>query len=1173
MNLQDENGDILPYIIIPKNDTDLKVLIDTGSTRSFIKPDIAKKLYSKHIKYDPFKIKSAHGTSEEKQSITIPTPDIFKSDTYMRLHLFDFHSYFDCLLGIDFLKPLGLIPDLVKDVLRNEKTEIPLYYRNVNSKNINYSVAKKFDFNLIRTDHMNYEEKSEIEKLIQEYADILHIEGNTLTFTNKIKHEIRTTDELPVYSRTYRYPQIHKAEVQNQIESMLDQNIIRHSYSPWNSPVWVVPKKADASGKKKWRLVIDYRKLNEKTIADRYPIPNINDLLDKLGRCQYFTTIDLASGFHQIEIDEKSIEKTAFSTETGHYEFLRMPFGLKNAPSTFQRVMDLILRGLVNRICLVYLDDIIVFSTSLQEHIVNLREIFNRLRDAGMKIQLDKSEFLHKEVSYLGHIVTPHGVKPNPDKIKAIQSYPIPTTTKQIKAFLGLLGYYRKFIKDMAKLTKPLTKCLKKNAKINIHDPEYVQCFNACKNILSDEPILKYPDFTKPFNLTTDASNTALGAVLSQGPIGSDRPIAYASRTLNNSEQNYSTIQKELLGVVWATKYFRPYLLGRHFKIITDHKPLQWLFSLKDPSSMLVRWRLRLEEFDYEIIYKKGSLNKNADALSRIELNNNEGEPQPSTSGTQKQPPVEPYDDDLQSIIPEIDGSDMSLDDLISTVQLEDLGPSAPEQTNPNDVDTNATVHSSAQNPVTGIPISDTPVNQGANQIIISVVHHSQADVSFKNNIHGNKLKYLVQLSSHRPGLDMQDFINEYIAPNVPYHLYFENDPFGKIYELISLVLQNHYQNSNIKFIKCTKYLRDIENNEEKENIVTNFHEGMTNHRGIDEVEKCIKLSYYWPNIRKTVQNVINRCEICQVAKYDRNPVKPKFNITPTAVRPFQIVHIDCISLETSKFISIVDSFSKYAQMYPLESAQAVIIAEKLLTYFTHHGVPEMIISDNGGEFKNAIVQEMLELHKVQVHFTSSQHPESNGIAERFHSTIIEHIRILNNRKEFKQESINIKILYALLAYNNTIHSSTNMKPVEIINGHLCNTDTFNINLEKQMLTNYVNNHKEKIELMYKKVNETIQALKEKNIERANRNREDPPVLPQEVFVRDRQKQTKTKNKYKKEQITSVNPEHKTATIAPTHHNTIQKIHISNVKRPKRTNTRNVSGAPGPSSDAEPPTQ
>lgn len=344
---------------------------------------------------------------------------------------------------------------------------------------------------------MNVDEGKSIKKLIAEYRDLFQVEGQLLTFTNKIKHEIKTKDELPTYSKTYRYPYIHKQEVEKQISEMLEQKIIRPSFSPWSSPIWIVPKKADASGRKKWRLVVDYRKVNEKTIDDRYPIPNINEILDKLGRSMYFTTLDLASGFHQIEVDEKDIKKTAFTVEHGHYEYTRMPFGLKNAPSTFQRVMDHTLKDLLNKICLVYMDDIIIYSTSLQEHLNSLRKVFNKLRDARMKIQLDKSEFLKKEVAFLGHIVTEHGIKPNPSKIEAIKNYPIPKTTKQIKQFLGLLGYYRKFIKDFAKLTKPMTNMLKKNVKLNANSIEYIECFNASKKMLITQPILAYPDFSK----------------------------------------------------------------------------------------------------------------------------------------------------------------------------------------------------------------------------------------------------------------------------------------------------------------------------------------------------------------------------------------------------------------------------------------------------------------------------------------------------------------------------------------------------------------------------------------------------------------------------------------------------------------------------------------------------
>lgn len=235
-------------------------------------------------------------------------------------------------------------------------------------------------------------------------------------------------------------------------------------------------------------------------------------------------------------------------------------------------------------------------------------------------MQLDKSEFLRKEVLYLGHTITKEGLKPNNDKINAVLNFPLPKTQTKIKSFLGLVGYYRKFIKDFAQITKPLTACLKKNHKIKVTN-EYIESFQKCKELLTNAPLLLYPDFEKTFILTTDASNFAIGAVLSQGSIGSDKPIAYASRTLNDAETRYSTIEKELLAIVWAVKYFRPYLYGRKFIIYTDHRPLAWLDSVKEPNSKLTRWRLSLGGFNYEIVYKNGKQNTNADALSRIKTN------------------------------------------------------------------------------------------------------------------------------------------------------------------------------------------------------------------------------------------------------------------------------------------------------------------------------------------------------------------------------------------------------------------------------------------------------------------------------------------------------------------------------------------------------------------------
>lgn len=1014
--------------------------------------------------------------------------------------------------------------------------------------NFNHSLKDTPDIsNLIRTEHMNDEERQRIISLCTEFSDIFYDENSPLSFTNEIKHRIKTKDETPIYTKSYRYPYIHKQEVERQIKKMLDQNIIRPSNSPWSSPIWVVPKKLDASGKQKWRVVVDYRKLNEKSIDDKYPLPNITELLDKLGKCQYFSTLDLASGFHQIQMHKDDIAKTAFSCENGHYEYLRMPFGLKNAPATFQRVMDNILRGIQNEKCAVYLDDVIVYSTSLEEHIQKLRSVFERFREANFKVQLDKSEFLRKEVAYLGHVVTPEGVKPNPEKIRAIKNYPIPKTTKQIKGFLGLLGYYRRFINNFAKLTKPLTKCLKKNAQIE-HNDEFVNCFETCKNILINEPILQYPDFSKSFNLTCDASNVALGAVLSQGPIGSDLPVAYASRTLNDSEQNYSTIEKELLCIVWATKYFRPYLFGRKFNIITDHKPLQWLFSLKDPNSKLLRWRIKLEEFDYKIIYKKGRLNTNADALSRIEIHMKETE-------TNTDFDLDKYMDDFNKNLQSIVQNTTDIDNLSTQVQFDDDVLLTNQENTPvlqdpeNEVDDGNTVHSNAEhNPIVGIPIADIPVNYGANQIIISHVLHSPAKPK-TTILFGKKRRITVQISKDNFENDILNFIKEYVIPDKQYYLYFEN---AEIYEPFCEVVRKNFKWPSIKLKRC-KYKRlDITNTADIPEIIKNYHEGKSNHRGVEETEQRIKNIYYWPELKNSIQTFINDCEICQQSKYERHPVKLQMNITPTPVKPFEILHADTFTLENQKFVTFVDAFSKYAQAYPINSLNSTEIVDKLLIFFSHHDIPTNIIVDNGTEYKNSVVSELLNLHKIKLHFCSPNHPQSNGVVERFHSTLIEHVRLLNT-KGFLKTPISKKIIYAINAYNHSIHSSTKLKPIDVIKGHITNDNPFDINIDQTLLNDYIIDHRERTKILYAKINEDLLNEKEKRTEKVNRNRDSPEIFQpgQKVFIKKHIRQ-KTANKFNKSTILkSTDNERKTASTESR-----DKIHMDNLKRPlKKTYT------------------
>lgn len=316
---------------------------------------------------------------------------------------------------------------------------------------------------LINLDTYNGEIRLRTSKICEKYSDIFQLPDEKLTQTNMTSHAIELNDQIPVHVKQYRYLHMLKGEIETQINKMLKDGIIEKSNSPYNSPLWIVPKKPDSQGNKKWRLVIDFRELNKKTISDAYPIPNMDEIIDQLSGSKYFSVLDLASGFHQIPMRESDKCKTAFSTPFGHYHFTRMPFGLKNSPATFQRQMDILFQGLQNKKIFVYIDDCIIHGKTLEEHHTKLQEVVERLRMANMKLQPEKCKFYQSKVIYLGHEISSDGFRPEKGKINSILNFPRPKNQKNIKQLLGLAGYYRKFIPNFAKKAKPLTILLKKN--------------------------------------------------------------------------------------------------------------------------------------------------------------------------------------------------------------------------------------------------------------------------------------------------------------------------------------------------------------------------------------------------------------------------------------------------------------------------------------------------------------------------------------------------------------------------------------------------------------------------------------------------------------------------------------------------------------------------------------
>ena len=394
---------------------------------------------------------------------------------------------------------------------------------------------------------------------------------------------------------------------------MLEAKVIRPSTSPWASPIVLVPKKDGGV-----RFCVDYRKLNAKASFDAYPMPRVEEMFESIGAAKVISTLDLAKGYWQIPMSRSSREKTAFATPFGLFEFEVMPFGLHNAPATFQRLMNHILRD-CQSFARAYIDDIVIFSQSWEEHLGHLGEVFRRLAEAGLRVKLAKCQFGCVKAHYLGHLIGQGKIEPEEGKVTAVRDYPTPVTKRDVRAFLGLVGYYRRFVPHFAEISAPLANLTKKREPDKVRwNQECETSFKNLKDALLQKPVLGVADPTKPFVLQTDASNYGLGAVLSQmGDDGCEHPVAFASRKLLPREIQYATIEKECLAIVWALKRFHVYLYGQKFTVETDHKPLSWLNRMKDNNARLTRWALLIQPYQFELEYRKGCDNANADGLSR----------------------------------------------------------------------------------------------------------------------------------------------------------------------------------------------------------------------------------------------------------------------------------------------------------------------------------------------------------------------------------------------------------------------------------------------------------------------------------------------------------------------------------------------------------------------------
>lgn len=951
----------MPYFQVKTRDgKTLDFLLDTGSSKNYIRPTLVLR---PKLNDNRFSVKSVGGDVEVSHHTLLNMFGV--NDVPLKFFLLPGLVSFDGILGNDSLKELSAVIHTSED-----------YFQVRGGKKI--AIRQRISQNVnsleLEADHLSLSQRSSLNNIARQHRNLFSDPDERLTYTSVVVGEIRTENESPIYTRSYPYPMALKDVVEEEIRRLLRDGIIRPSRSPYNSPIWVVPKKEDSSGRKKYRLVVDFRKLNAVTIPDKYPIPEVTEVLSNLGGNQYFTVIDLKSGFHQIPLREEDRQKTAFSINNGKYEFTRLPFGLRNAPAIFQRTLDDILRELIGKICFVYIDDIIIFGKDEKSHAENIKKVFQTLESANMKIQLDKCSFFKQEVEFLGFIVSRDGIKTNPKKVEAILNFPIPKTLKELRSFLGLSGYYRRFVRGYADVAKPLTSLLRgeegripKTASSQIPvtlDVSAVEAFNELRNALvSNDVILAYPDFREDFDLTTDASSVALGAVLSQ----KGRPIAFISRTLDETEEHYATNEREMLAIIWALTTLRNYLYGSKKVIIyTDHQPLTYAISNKNSNVKMKRWKCTLEEYNYELRYKPGRQNVVADALSRtVQKDNNSITP-------------------INSLTP--------------------------------------TQHSAESSPETLIPSVESPINVFKNQLLISVDDTStyQFNVVFPS-IHRHTIT-----EPHYDERKLQTILKRYLNPSVINGIKAPEQIMGKIQNIYPL----HFSQYKCRFTQ--KVVEDILSENDQERIIIDTHNRA--HRNDRENKTQILENYYFPGMSGKIKRIIKLCTTCKKNKYERHPNEPYLCETPIPNYPGHTIHIDIFSTDRKLVLTSIDKFSKYVKVKILDGRSTEAIRRPLRELLFSYGVPKNVVMDNEPSLNSSSILFMMKDELgINIFTTPSYRSEANGQIERFHSTLAEIMRCLKgdgtsrNFEELLERAVN--------EYNHSIHSTVNRRPVDLYFG------------------------------------------------------------------------------------------------------------------------------------------
>ncbi len=835
-------------------------------------------------------------------------------------------------------------------------------------------------------------------------------------------HDIDTFESRPVFIRGRRFSREEERIAQEEIAKMARAGVAERAPAgtAWSSPVVMVRKKTGEI-----RFCVDYRALNAVTKRDVYPLPRIDDILAKLKGAKYFSTLDMVSGYWQTPINRKDREKTAFSTSSGVYIFNVLPMGLCNAPASFQRSMDAVLGSEIGDCCFVYLDDVIIFSASWDEHLAHTERVLARLAAKKLLIKLTKCKFARHELLFLGHIVSAQGVKVNPALVETVRAATPPRDKKALQRVLGTLGYYRSFVPHFAERAHPMSELLGKRVPF-VWGEQQQRSFEDLKDALLRAPLLLHPDAGKPFEVWPDASVLAIGAVLVQkDEQGHYHPVAYGSRTLGKHEQQYTMPEKECLAIVhFVTKQWRQWLHGPNWSVVlTDHQALTTLRNCNDLTGRLARWDRKLSEYNLKVAFRPGKENVVADALSR--------EPFARTDEVERA--------ELKPML-------NWLDNIAEPAAARGLGPAVLVGAAGTAAATGATTAATAAG--TAAPGRRPRRAQASRR-----VRRARKRAVASGTVLAGEGSLSAEAEVGEPGgLDaaLTQWAKEQRADEELKKAFTlleggEADPSWGTQEtqrLKSLVGQLHINETNnclyqaddgVDILSQEKHWRLVVPRACKEELMKQYHEGMSGgHRSYDQNLYNLRRKYWWPNMGGDVRLYAKSCQRCQERSDPRGKHAGLLQPWPVPEAPGQEWAIDVIAMGTSlngyvALVVMIDRYSRYVELEPIKEKSAATLIEAFIKHVPLvHGVPRLTVRDNGRELENEANRRMHRAFGIRKVTVTAYHPQANGMVERANKSLIDTLsKVCSDDK--KDWCIMAK--YAQFAHNASVCASTGFSP------------------------------------------------------------------------------------------------------------------------------------------------